>query len=103
MKARSLLVLALTVTAPALAQYSEKKIGDAPQRTTLPQGGLTLDFNEIDRNSDRMISVEEWNAFIEKLRPRSAQGSGSGDAASPAAGSTTGSTAKEPSSPAKAR
>ena len=102
MKARTLLVLALTIAAPAaLAQYSEKKIGgDTPQRTTLPPGGLTLDFNEIDSNGDKMISVEEWNAFIEKLRSRSAaQGSGSGNAASPA----TGSTAREPSSPAKAR
>ena len=100
MKARTLLVLALTVAAPAFAQYSEKKIGgDQPQRTTLPPGGLTLDFNEIDRNSDRIISVEEWNAFIEKLRARTAQESGRGGAASPAAGST----AREPSSPAKAR
>ena len=99
MKARTLLVLALSVAAPAFAQYSEKKIGDTPQRTTLPPGGLTLDFNEIDRNGDRNISVEEWNAFIEKLRSATAQGSGSGSAASPAAGST----AKEPSSPAKAR
>ena len=100
MKARTLLVLALTVAAPALAQYSEKKIGgDTPQRTTLPPGGLTLDFNEIDRNGDRIISVEEWNAFIETLRSRSAQGSGGGSPASPAAGST----AREPSSPAKAR
>ena len=100
MKARTLLVIALTAAAPALAQYSERKIGDdAPQRTTLPPGGLTLDFNEIDRNGDRNISVEEWNAFIEKLRSRTAQESGSGSAASPAAGST----AREPSSPAKAR
>ena len=98
MKARTLLVLALTAAAPALAQYSERKIGgDTPQRTTLPPGGLTLDFNEIDRNGDRIISVEEWNDFIEKLRSRTAQGSGS--PASPAAGST----AKEPSSPAKVR
>ena len=99
MKARTLLVLALTAAAPALAQqYSEKKIGDTPQRTTLPPGGLTLDFNEIDRNGDKMISVAEWTAFIDKLRTSTALGSSSG-----AASSGSGASAKEPSSPAKAR
>ena len=91
MKANVLVIAALAVFAatPAIAQQRSDQV---PQRTNLPEGGLTLDFNEIDVNQDRVISVEEWNAFIAKLRERTAQRSNSGGAA--AGGTSKGSSSR---------
>jgi hypothetical protein len=105
MKANALVIAALAISAatPAIAQRSDQ----TPQRTNLPTGGLTLDFNEIDRNQDRVISVEEWNAFIAKLRERTAErgtgGGGTGNAASGAGNAASGSSAKDSSSRSTSR
>lgn len=70
--------VALAAAQPVAAQSTTDRA--TPQRTTLPPGGLTLDFNEIDRNGDKIISVEEWNAFIDALRAKTAQQGSTGAA-----------------------
>jgi hypothetical protein len=64
---------------PAAAQTGAERIN-------VPSSGIVLDFAEIDRNNDRMISVEEWNEFLASVRAR-ADAKGTGNAA---AGATTG-------------
>ena len=44
-----------------------------PVHVTVPPGGLTFNFADIDRNGDNSISVEEWNAFVASLSSRVAQ------------------------------
>ena len=78
-------VLALPVAAQQREQQPRGQ--EAAQTVNLPpSAGIVLDFKEIDRNNDRSISVEEWNAFIESLRARSAQRGSAGSAGS---GATT--------------
>lgn len=86
-------VLAAAVAAvlalPAAAQQRDQPPpGKEPAQTVSlpPSAGIVLDFKEIDRNNDRSISVEEWNAFIESLRARTAQRGSAGSAGS---GATT--------------
>lgn len=87
-------VLAAAVAAvlalPAAAQQRDQPPTagkETAQTVNLPpSAGIVLDFKEIDRNSDRSISVEEWNAFIESLRARTAQRGSAGSAGS---GATT--------------
>jgi hypothetical protein len=63
-----------------------------PVRVEIPAGGLTFNFSDIDRNNDRNISVEEWNAFVASLQSQIGQ-----KAAGAAAAGGTGS-AKQPQS-----
>jgi hypothetical protein len=78
-------VLALPAAAQQRDQPSPGK--ETTQTVNLPpSAGIVLDFKEIDRNNDRSISVEEWNAFIESLRARTAQRGSAGSAGS---GATT--------------
>jgi hypothetical protein len=86
-------VLAAAVAAvlalPAAAQQRDQPPAGKETAQTVnlpPSAGIVLDFKEIDRNSDRSISVEEWNAFIESLRARTAQRGSAGSAGS---GATT--------------
>ena len=53
----------------------------APVRVEVPQSGLTFNFQDIDRNRDNSISVEEWNAFVASLQARMSQSSGGSAAA----------------------
>ena len=89
MKAAAFLITALIATFPA-AQHAAAQ-AQQPQRdpptpvhVTVPPGGLTFNFTDIDRNRDNSISVEEWNAFVASLQSRV----GGKDAGSAAAGAT---------------
>jgi hypothetical protein len=58
-----------------------------PVHVTIPPGGLTFNFSDIDRNGDSSISVEEWNAFVASLPSRLAAkdsgGAGAGGGSAP--------------------
>lgn len=68
----------------------------APVRVTVPAGSVTFDFNEIDRNGDRSISVEEWNAFVASLSARMSSGKEAGSATGGATTSGGSATAPRP-------
>jgi hypothetical protein len=81
-------VLALAVTHESAAQAQPgSQPPAAPVHVTIPPGGLTFNFGDIDRNGDGSISVEEWNAFVASLQSRlGAKDSGNataGDTAAP--------------------
>ena len=88
MKATIFATAALTAmfALPAAAQQQQPRGQEIAQTVNLPSGGIVLDFKEIDRNNDRVISVEEWNDFIASLRARTERSSG-GAAATGATGS----------------
>jgi hypothetical protein len=79
------LVFAAAHEAAAQAQQPRSPSPATPVELTLPPGGLTFNFGDIDRNGDNVISVEEWNAFVQSLSARAA-GKAPGSAA---AGGTT--------------
>ena len=59
--------------AAAQAQQSGRDSpAPAPVHVTVPPGGITFNFADIDRNRDNSISVEEWNAFVASLQSRAA-------------------------------
>jgi len=64
-------------------------------RVQIPAGGLTFNFTDIDRNNDRSISVEEWNAFVASLQSRIGQ-QGAGSAAGGTAAGATGARTPSP-------
>jgi hypothetical protein len=89
MKSAAFLVTALIGVLPAAQQAAAQ--AQQPQRepptpvhVTIPPGGLTFNFTDIDRNRDNNISVEEWNAFVASLQSRV----GGKEAGSAAAGAT---------------
>jgi hypothetical protein len=89
MKATVFAIAAFVLALPAAAQQRDQQQPrgqDAAQTVNLPSGGIVLDFKEIDRNNDRVISVEEWNDFIATLRSRTAERGSSGGAAAGATG-----------------
>jgi len=82
MKAQAFLAAAALLLAavdPAAAQQTPRRDPSvstpppAPVRVQIPAGGLTFNFTDIDRNNDRSISVEEWNAFVASLQSRIGQ------------------------------
>ena len=85
MKARYVLfgAVAAALSIPALAQApavvqsqaaaQPTQPPAAPVRVEVPQTGLTFNFQDIDRNRDNSISVEEWNAFVASLQSRMGQ------------------------------
>lgn len=62
------------VAAQAQPQTQSQTVRSAsvapPVHVTIPPGGLTFNFSDIDRNGDSSISVEEWNAFVASLPAR---------------------------------
>jgi hypothetical protein len=83
----AILAGALTLAAAhqAAAQQQQQPSGPAaPVHVTIPAGGLTFNFTDIDRNGDKSISVEEWNAFVASLQSKI----GRKDAGTAAAGGT---------------
>ena len=91
--------LAAALAFPAAAQQQPSASAPAvPVRVQVPQSGLTCNFQDIDRNRDNSISVEEWNAFVASLQSRM----GAKDGGS-AAGGATGSAAPAGSAATKAK
>ena len=89
-------MLSLAAADRAAAQREEpRRDPPTPVRVEIPAGGLTFNFSDIDRNNDRNISVEEWNAFVASLQSRVGQKAGGAAAAG-------GTGPKAPSSPAPA-
>lgn len=90
MKATVFAIAACMLALPAAAQQRDQQPRgqETAQTVNLPSGGIVLDFKEIDRNNDRVISVEEWNDFIATLRSRTAERGGTGGAAAGATGSS---------------
>jgi hypothetical protein len=85
--------LALVAAHQAIAQTqqpSSSPTSAAPVHVTIPPGGLTFNFTDIDRNRDNNISVEEWNAFVASLQSKIGRKDTTGSAA---AGGTAGSAA----------
>jgi hypothetical protein len=90
--------LAAALAIPAAAQQqSTQSAPAAPVRVQVPQGGLTFNFQDIDRNRDNSISVEEWNAFVASLQSR--MGAKEGSAAAGATGSSARPPAGSPAQP----
>ena len=68
--AAGVLALAAAHETSAQAQQPRTPSSATPVHVTVPPGGLTFNFTEIDRNGDGSISVEEWNAFVASLQSR---------------------------------
>jgi len=110
MKARYVLfgAVAAALSAPALAQApavaqsqataQPVQPAAAPVRVEVPQSGLTFNFQDIDRNRDNSISVEEWNAFVASLQARMSQ-RGTAPASSSGGSAAAGGTAQPQSKP----
>jgi hypothetical protein len=78
------LLFAAAQDATAQAQQPRSPSPATPVQLTLPPAGLTFNFSDIDRNGDKTISVEEWNAFVASLPSRTAAGApGSAGATTP--------------------
>jgi hypothetical protein len=88
-----LLLAGAALALPALAQQQQPTSAApaAPVRVQIPQSGMTFNFQDIDRNRDNSISVEEWNAFVASLQSRMGAKDG-GSAAGGATGSAAGAT-----------
>ena len=90
--------LALLAAQHAVAQTQQSsRDSAAPVHITIPPGGLTFNFTDIDRNGDKQISVEEWNAFVASLQSKIGRKESTGTAA---AGGTA---ADKPSQPQQPR
>jgi hypothetical protein len=77
--------LALVAAHQATAQSQQPSSSPStPVHVTIPPGGLTFNFTDIDKNGDKNISVEEWNAFVASLQAKI----GRKDAGTAAAGGT---------------
>ena len=84
--AASALALLAVQHAVAQTQQSSSRDSAAPVHVTIPPGGLTFNFTDIDRNGDKSISVEEWNAFVASLQSKVGRKDASGTAAAGATG-----------------
>jgi hypothetical protein len=74
--------LALFAAQQTVAQTQQPtRDSPAPVHVTIPQGGLTFNFKDIDRNGDNNISVEEWNAFVASLQSKMGRKDTTGTAA----------------------
>jgi hypothetical protein len=75
-------VLSIAAADRAAAQREEpRRDPPPPVRIEIPAGGLTFNFSDIDRNNDRNISVEEWNAFVASRQSRAGGRAGGAAAA----------------------
>jgi hypothetical protein len=77
-----------TIAQQTIAQQQQpaSAAAAAPVRVQIPQSGMTFNFQDIDRNRDNSISVEEWNAFVASLQSRT--GAKEGDSAAAGASAT---------------
>jgi hypothetical protein len=74
--------LALVAAHQAAAQTQQpSSTPAAPVHVTIPPGGITFNFTDIDRNGDRNISVEEWNAYVASLQAKIGRKDSTGTAA----------------------
>jgi hypothetical protein len=74
--------LALLAAQQAAAQTQQPSTTPAaPVHVTIPPGGLTFNFTDIDRNRDNNISIEEWNAYVASLQSKIGAKASSGPAA----------------------
>jgi hypothetical protein len=74
--------LALLAAQHAAAQTQQPTQSPAaPVHVTIPPGGLTFNFTDIDRNRDNNISVEEWNAYVASLQSKIGRKDSTGSAA----------------------
>jgi hypothetical protein len=62
--------LGLVAAHQATAQSQQPSSSATPVHVTIPAGGLTFNFTDIDRNGDMSISVEEWNAYVASLQAK---------------------------------
>ena len=71
--------IALGLPMAAMAQ-STQSASSSPATVNLnaKTGNLVISFNEIDKNSDGMISVQEWNDYVRTVAARDGSASAGG-------------------------